>query len=258
METADPDHSASYIKTIANPASADPFADTMIGIKGGVFDMGDAFGEGFGWEKPVHAVTVQDFLLCKYPVTQEQWELVMGKNPAHFKGGGNLPVEQVSWNDVQEFIKRLNDMTGLRYRLPSEAEWEYAAREGGKKTRFGNGKNIADPNEMNFNCSEDKKQPYSIVGEHRKKTTPVGSFVPNALGLCDMSGNVWELCEDVWHDSYKDAPTDGSAWLADGDPSRHVGRGGSWNLNSEFCRAAARSRTLAQYSNHFIGFRLAR
>lgn len=238
-------------------AIADPFESLMLTIKGGTFDMGDVMGEGYLWESPVHHVAIPDFLLCKYVVSQRQWMLIMGSNPSSHTGDDNLPVEQVSWDDIQMFIRRLNALTGRLYRLPSESEWEYAAREGGKNLRFGNGKNIADPEDMNFNCSKEKKQPYSIVGDYRRETVPVGSFAPNVLGLYNMSGNVWELCEDVWHDDYTDAPADGSPWLSGGDPTRRVGRGGSWNLNSEFCRVSARSRTYHEYGNHFIGFRLA-
>lgn len=237
--------------------AADPFDGLMVPVEGGVFDMGDAFHEGYLWEGPLHRVAVPDFLLCKFTVTQARWADIMGDNPSAHTGNGDLPVEQVSWDDIQLFIRTLNALTGRKYRLPSEAEWEYAAREGGKKVRFGNGQDIARPDEINFNCSKEKKQPYSVAGEHLKKTVPAGSFAPNALGLYDMSGNVWELCADVWHEDYTGAPADGSAWLAGGDPTRHVGRGGSWNLNADFCRATARSRTYHAYGNHFIGFRLA-
>ncbi len=251
------DKSDAAIITSRKSGLHDPFHDLMIYIKGGSFDMGDTFGDGYLWETPVHRVTVPDFFLCKFEVTQAQWAYITGDNPSSHRGDDQLPVEQVSWLDIQAFIKNLNAISGRAYRLPTEAEWEYAAREGGKKIRFGNGSDIADPKDINFNGSEERKQPYSVVGEHRKKTMRVGSFAPNALGLYDISGNVWELCEDVWHEDYTGAPADGSAWLSEGEPSRHVGRGGSWNLNSEFCRAAARSRTYYAYGNHFIGFRLA-
>ena len=236
----------------------DPFHDLMLSIKGGSFDMGDTFGEGFGEEKPVHRVTVREFLLCKYPVTQAQWIQIMGDNPSHFKGD-DLPVEQVSWDDTQVFLKKLNEQTGKSYRLPTEAEWEYAAREGGKNVRFGNGKDIADPKEMNFKASKDYKQSYSIVGAYQAKTTPVNQFEPNALGLHDMSGNVWEWVEDDWHDDYKNAPTDGSAWIKQGSirAGDRVDRGGSWLNVPLHCRAAVRAYNTPTYCNYFIGFRLA-
>lgn len=239
----------------------DPFHDLMLPIKGGTFDMGDTFGDGSTTEKPVHRVTIKDFHLCKYPVTQGQWKKVMGKNPASFQGGGDLPVETVSWDDVQDFIQKLNQQlpAGQKpYRLPTEAEWEYAAREGGKKVRFGNGKDIADPNEMNFNASKDYKKSYSVGGECRQKTTPVTQFKPNALGLYDMSGNVWEWCQDVWHDNYEGASTDGSAWVQGGNGLRRTVRGGSWYYYPSYCRAACRDWYITVTQSDLIGFRLAR
>ena len=219
--------------------------------------MGDTFGDGDASEKPIHKVTVPDFHLCKYPVTQAQWKKIMGDNPAHFKGD-DLPVEQVSWDHAQAFLKKLNAKTGQEYRLPSEAEWEYAAREGGKKVRFGNGKDIADPKEMNFDGTKEYKEPYSAIGEYREKTTPVSQFKPNALGLHDMSGNVWEWCQDVWHEDYKGAPNDGTAWEQGGDSTRRVVRGGSWLNIPLDCRAAFRSRFDTDFRGIVSGFRLAR
>ena len=236
---------------------ADPFADLMVHIKGGTFDMGDTFGDGEDSEQPVHRVTVKDFYLCKYPVTQAQWKQIMGENPSTFKGD-DLPVETVSWDDAQKFIKKLNEKTGKKYRLPSEAEWEYAARECGKKVRFGNGKDIADPKEINFDGSKGYKKPYSVVGEFRRKTTSVTTFAPNALGLHDMSGNVREWCQDMWYDDYTDALDNGSAWKKGGDSLRRVGRGGSWYYDPGNCRAAYRNGYIPGYRLNIFGFRLAR
>jgi serine/threonine protein kinase len=168
-------------------------------VKGGTFEMGDTFEDGYDYEKPVHPVRVSDFYLAKYPINQGQWMKMMGSNSSDFKKGDNYPVETVSWVDVQEFIKKLNEKTGQYYRLPTEAEWEYAAREGGKKVRFGTGKDIITTDDANFNGSEQYVKPYSRPGVYRKETTPVGSFDPNALGLHDMSGNVWEWVHD-WYD----------------------------------------------------------
>jgi formylglycine-generating enzyme required for sulfatase activity len=234
----------------------DPFHDLMVPIKGGTFNMGDTFGDGDSRELPVHPVTVPDFLLCKYPVTQAQWRRVMGTDPSKFKGD-NLPVEQVSWDDAQAFIQKLNERTGLKYRLPTEAEWEYAAREAGKKVRFGNGKDIADPEEINFDGSAAYKQSYSKTGKCRQQTTPVGQFPPNALGLCDMSGNVWEWCEDRWHPDYLDAPDDGSAWISGAENAR-VCRGGSWFDDPRLARAAARYGAEPSLRYLILGFRPAR
>lgn len=239
---------------------ADPFSDLMIPIRGGTFEMGDTFDEGRDSEKPVHQVTVKDFELCKYPVTQAQWKQIMGNDTSNFKGD-DLPVAFVSWNDVQVFIKKLNGMlsTGQKpYRLPSEAEWEYAAREGGKKVRFGNGKNIADPKEINFNGKENYKASYSLVGESRQERTPVSHFPANTLELHDMSGNVWEWCTDHLHDNYYDAPKDGSAWTSGGHSSYRVVRGGSWYYGPTLCRAAFRNGYTLDDRFNNLGFRLAR
>jgi formylglycine-generating enzyme required for sulfatase activity len=247
-------------KKEAAAAKADPFRDSMVFIKGGTFDMGDTFGDGGAREKPVHKVTVPDFYMGKYPVTQQQWTKVMGNNPSHFKGD-NLPVEQVSWGDAQAFLQKLNQMlpAGQKpYRLPSDAEWEYAAREGGKKVRFGNGKDIADPKEINFDGSKAYKQSYSVEGEYREKTTSVGQFPPNALGLHDLSGNVCEWCEDILHDSYDGAPADGSAWVKGGDGWKRVVRGGSWNGTPLGSRSTVHDwrHSDSRYSN--VGFRVVR
>ena len=217
--------------------------------------MGDTFNEGSEYEMPVHKVRVQDFYLCKYPVTQAAWKKIMGEgnNPSYFINA-DKPVENVSWDDAQGFIKKLNEKTGRNYRLPTEAEWEYAARERGKKVCFGNGKDVADSKEINFKGSIRTDIP--IYGGY---TTQVGSLkCPNALGLHDMSGNVNEWCEDVWHDSYEGAPTDGSAWTSGREQSLRVTRGGCWYSNPVFCRAASRYWGDNDERAFNYGFRLAR
>jgi len=245
-------------KTETIPEETDPFQDLMIHIKGGTFEMGDTFGDGESNEKPIHLVNIPDFQLCKYPVTQAQWKKIMGDNPAHFKGD-ELPVEQVSWDDAQAFLKKLNAQTGQKYRLPSEAEWEYAAREGGKKVRFGNGKEFADPKDINFNASEKYKKIYSVVGEFRNKTTPVNQFTPNDLGLYDMSGNVWEWCGD-WYDEKYYSKSDGVIVNPSGPSSEEfrVLRGGSWYSYPNDCRAAYRNWLNPNNRDLNIGFRVAR
>ncbi len=239
----------------------DPFSEHMVLIKGGTFEMGDVFGEGAESEKSVHKVMLDDFMMCKYPVTQGLWKAVMGQdtNPSHFKGDDMLPVENVSWDMVQEFMEVLNKKSGASYRLPTEAEWEYAARERGKKVRFGNGKDIADPAEMNFNALEKYKQPYSVAGTYREKTTPVDLFKPNALGLYDMSGNVWELCADYYAvDHYQQCQQQGTALNPKGPETGalRVLRGGSWFIKALHCRTTTRAshKPTARSSN--FGFRL--
>ncbi|HOY20139.1 MAG TPA: SUMF1/EgtB/PvdO family nonheme iron enzyme [Haliscomenobacter sp.] len=240
-------------------AQVDPFHSEMVFIQGGSFEMGDVFGEGSDYEKPVHTVRVKDFYLSRNLVTQAKWEKIMGYNPSHFKGNEKLPVEKINWDEAQEFIRILNKRTGLNYRLPTEAEWEYAARERGDKVRFGNGKNIAVPTEINFNGQhESNTQPYLIKGEYRQKTTPVGSFPANDLRLFDLSGNLWEWCADVWHENYKGAPQDGSAWTEGGDQGLRVVRGGSWANNASYCRAFCRGGNKVELRSVGIGFRLTR
>ena len=195
-------------------------------------------------EKPVHQVTISySFYMGKYEVTQAQWQSVMGSNPSYFKDCGNCPVEQVSWDDAQAFIRKLNQMNdGYAYRLPTEAEWEYACRAG-TTTEFAFGDSLSS-DQANF----DGNYPYggaaklqSGAGVYRQKTTPVGSFQPNAFGLFDMHGNVLEWCEDWYHETYYGAPTDGSAWLSGGEQKYRVLRGGSWYGNATYLRSAYRN-----------------
>ncbi|MDP2279759.1 MAG: SUMF1/EgtB/PvdO family nonheme iron enzyme, partial [Nitrospirota bacterium] len=177
----------------------------IVFVKGGCFQMGDTFGDGESDEKPVHEVCVDDYYIGKYEVTQGQWKAIMGNNPSHFKDcGDNCPVEQVSWNDVQEFIQKLNEKNNPPsppftkggkggFRLPTEAEWEYAARSGGKSERYSGGNDIDSVAWYNKNSGG--------------KTHPVGTKQPNGLGIYDMSGNVWEWVND-WYDEfyYKNSP----------------------------------------------------
>ena len=218
----------------------------MVWIPQGTFQMGSRLD---GNEKPVHEVTIrQGFYLGKYEVTQAQWEAVMGSNPSRFSGCGDCPVETVSWDDAQAFIRKLNEMEGEnRYRLPSEAEWEYAARAG-TTTRYSwgddIGRNLANCDGCGSRWDDEK-------------TAPVGSFPANAWGLHDMHGNVWEWVQDCWNGSYEGAPVDGSAWEMD-DCSRRVFRGGSWNIIPTYLRAALRSWNTTGIRSSSYGFRIAR
>jgi len=202
----------------------------MVYIAGGSFLMGAPASEhkSDGDERPQHRVTLPDFWLGKYQVTQAHWEAVMGNNPARFKGA-NRPMERVSWDMCQEFCRKLSERTGKVYRLPSEAEWEYACRAG-TKTPFSCGETIT--TELanyngNYTYAEEGK------GQYRSETVEVGSFPPNPWGLYDMHGNVWEWCEDGWHDNYQGAPTDGSARTDNHNSNnRCVVRGGLWRQPS--------------------------
>jgi formylglycine-generating enzyme required for sulfatase activity len=232
--------------------------DGLVLVRGGTFQMGctseqqDCGSD----EKPVHSVTLSDFYIGKYEVTQALWREVMGTNPSSFKDCDQCPVEQVSWEDVQAFLQKLNAKYPTRnYRLPTEAEWEYAAREGGKAVLFGNGKNILDPAQANFDASKDYKKPYSVAGTYRVKTTPVGTFAPNALGLYDMAGNVYEWCSD-WYDDYPNTAQTNPTGSTTG--TIRVLRGGSWGDDPQICRVAYRGNYTPSNRFVIIGFRLAR
>ncbi len=216
----------------------------MVEIPKGSFCMGSTNGNAD--EKPVHQVTINySFYMGKYEVTQGQWQAVMGNAPSYFKGGLaepfiNLPVEQVSWEDAQTFISKLNESNdGFRYRLPTEAEWEYACRAGTTGDYGG------DLNEMAW-FSENSGS----------RTHAVGTKQPNAWGLFDMHGNVWEWCQDWYHETYYGAPTDGSAWLSGGEQKYRVLRGGSWFLNATNLRSARRVWFTPDLRNYNLGFRV--
>ena len=235
----------------------------MVMIPSGSFMMGSPETEEGSRknERPQHQVTIKAFCLGKYQVTQAQWKAVaafpqvnkeLKLDPSRFKGD-NRPVEQVSWEDAVEFCDRLSQYTGRTYRLPSEAEWEYACRAGSAKP-FAFGDTIT-TNEVNY----DGNYTYGNApkGEYRGRTTPVGTFQPNAFGLYDMHGNVWEWCQDSWHSNYKGAPTDGSAWLDNEESSnRKLLRGGSWDSFPASCRSASRILNDLDNINYGIGFRV--
>lgn len=233
----------------------------MVAIPGGKFLMGSPENEPFRSESesPQHNVTVKPFFMGKFPVTQAQWKAVtaLGKvnidlnpDPSHFKGA-NRPVETVSWHDAVEFCDRLSQKTGKIYRLPSEAEWEYACRAG-TTTPFYFGETIT-TDLANYNGSYTYSS--SPKGEYRKQTTDVGKFPANPFGLFDMCGNVWQWCQDEWHNNYNKAPVDGSAWL-DSYKIAFSLRGGSWNFFPGSCRSANRIRNLADCRSSNFGFRV--
>ena len=264
----------------------------MVAIPGGTFTMGSPANEkdSFDDERPQHQVTVPPFFLGKYPITQAQWKAVASRtdlkvekdldpDPSYFKdppkpplkrgasdsppfeggarGGSptrwDRPVEQVNWYDAIEFCARLSKLTGREYRLPSEAEWEYACRAG-TTTPFYFGETIT--GELaNYSSSETYAD--EPKGEYREETTPVGQFSPNAFGLYDMHGNVWEWCADTWHDNYDGAPRDGSVWIENGNHNRSPLRGGSWFNKPNHCRSADRNFYNRRDNYYFdYGFRV--
>jgi len=225
----------------------------LISIPGGSFMMGSPSTETgrSNDEGPQHNVNISPFFMGKYEVTQKQYQAVMGNNPSNFKGAKH-PVEQVTWDEAVEFCRKLTQKTGKSYRLPSEAEWEYACRAR-TTTPFYFGDTIT-PDLVNYNGN----YPYGSApkGLYREQTTDVGIFPPNAFGLYDMHGNVWEWCSDKWHDNYNGAPTDGSSWETGTDNNR-VLRGGSWGSNAVVCRGANRCGDSAGLRLSCIGFRVA-
>jgi formylglycine-generating enzyme required for sulfatase activity len=235
----------------------------MVLIPGGSFEMGAAENEAESHEDelPQHLVTVPTFFMGRYPITQAQWravaalpqeEIALETDPSHFKGD-DRPVEQVSWHEAVEFCQRLSRRTGRDYRLPSEAEWEYACRAG-TKTPFHFGETITtDLANYNGNYGYGK----GTKGEYREQTTAVGEFgVANNFGLCDLHGNVWEWCADPWHGNYENAPADGSVWKERGDDNYRVLRGGSWYSYPRNCRSADRNCYPSVIQYYVIGFRV--
>jgi formylglycine-generating enzyme required for sulfatase activity len=202
---------------------------------------GDAFRD---YSKPVHRVRIEPFNIGMTEVTQAQWRAVMGDLPDTGFKGDTLPVESISWNDAVAFCRRLTKLTGFQFRLPTEAEWEYAARAG--TTSF-----------YSFGDDDKMLDQYGWhIGNSGNSTHPVGKKLPNPWGLYDMHGNVWEWCQDQWHENYDGAPTDGSAWLSGGDSNYRVVRGGSWYFNSHSCRSADRFRNRPGFRIYDIGLRL--
>lgn len=255
----------------------------MVLIRGGTFIMGSPQAEagqnwyqvwdqslaGFNIERPQHQVTLSDFWLGQYPVTQAQWRAVaqlpqidkpLDPEPSYFQGDCR-PVEQVSWYDALEFCQRLSQHTQRRYCLPTEAEWEYACRAR-TTTPFSFGPTIT-PDLVNYAPVEGEHNGSRWSGAYgkgpkglyRQQTTEVGIFPANAFGLYDMHGNIWEWCWDCWHASYKKAPQDGSPWLSPNTDKRIL-RGGSWFYFPDLCRSAFRNRRYPDFQANRIGFRV--
>jgi formylglycine-generating enzyme required for sulfatase activity len=224
---------------VTSPVPIDP---PMVFVKGGTFVMGDS--GGLRKERPAHSVTIRvGFVICKYEVTQRLWMQVMGSNPSRHKGCDDCPVENVTWRSIRQFLKRLNTLTGRHYRLPTEAEWEYAA-SGGEKSKGYTYSGSNDPAEVGW---------YKPNADNM--THPVGQKKPNELGLYDMCGNVWEICSDWYHPGYYKRST------AVNPKNTHPGlyrvvRGGSWRSGPERCYNKARNRNIMDHHISNGGFRL--
>ncbi len=226
---------------------------TMVSIPGGSFMMGapENEQESENYERPQHQVTVSDFYMGQTLITQSQYQSIMEENPSRFKGD-NRPVENVQWKEAQEFCRKLSVKTKNLYALPSESCWEYACR-GGTITPFYFGNTITTDT---ANYSANYTYGNAPKGLYRKETTIVDTFPPNPFGLYDMHGNIWEWCEDHWHENYKGAPTDGSIWDSENDTQDRVLRGGAWYLKPRFCRSASRTRWSAKVKSNNFGFRV--
>lgn len=246
-----PSQPAEPEEVVPGPPKAQTFASAadmeFVPVKGGCFLMGDTFGDGFSDERPVHEVCVGDFSIGKYPVTQGQWKDIMGDNPSMFnKCGERCPAENISWNDTQEFIKKMKQRLGSLYRLPTEAEWEYAARSGGMQQRWAGTNTTTELGEYAW-YEEDSGS----------RTHPVGMLLPNGFGLYDMSGNVWEWVQD-WYDGsyYSHSPKNDPEGPAAG--TNHVLRGGSFSNGAGYVRVTKRFPEIPDYRLYSYGFRLIR
>jgi sulfatase modifying factor 1 len=217
----------------------------MVYVEGGTFTMGCTSEQSdcMSDESPTHRVTLSSYHIGKYEVTQAQWRAVMGTNPSYFSGCDNCPVEQVSWDDVQEFIQKLNAQTGKQYRLPTEAEWEYAARGGNKSKGY------------KYSGSNSLSSVGWYYDNSGSKTHRVGKKSPNELGIYDMSGNVWEWCADWYGEDYYSSSSETNP-QGPNTGYRRCLRGGSWNFLDINCRAADRNDYIPNYRSISSGLRL--
>jgi formylglycine-generating enzyme required for sulfatase activity len=231
---------------------SDTVALEMVAVPGGIFMMGSPGRYGYDDERPVHPVSIVPFLMSKTPITQEQWRAVTGKTPSCRCPGAKRPVDRVTWQDAQKFCQRLIKITGKAYRLPGEAEWEYACRAG-TSTPFTYGPTIT--TDLANYCGD-----HLFAGEpkgiYRHESTNVDCFPPNGFGLLDMHGNVWEWCQDEWHDDYSGAPVDGQPWES-GFANFRVVRGGSWHEPPTNCRSSVRLKYDQSEMVDLVGFRIA-
>ncbi|HEX5026254.1 MAG TPA: formylglycine-generating enzyme family protein [Agriterribacter sp.] len=220
----------------------DSIQNNLVWVTGGKFVMGNSAGEAD--EKPMHEVIVDGFSMSRYPVTQRQWVAIMGNNPSEFQGCDQCPIDKVSWDDAQQFIKILNLLTGKKYTLPTEAEWEFAAKGGkdGRGYKYSGGDNL---DELGWYTGNSGRMPH-----------PVGEKLPNELGLYDMSGNVWEWCQDWYNKNFYELQEKYSPVGPESGAGR-VRRGGSWFTQELNCKTSTRNNVKQDYKDDSGGFRLA-
>jgi formylglycine-generating enzyme required for sulfatase activity len=220
-------------------------------IPSGSFQMGSPHRVGNPDEHPQHFVNIKSFMMSKFLTTQSQWKTIMGTLPRCRFKGDHLPVERISWVDAQTFCERLSRKTGRKFQLPSETQWEYACRAG-TGTPFSFGETLT-VDVANFNGEHTFRD--EARGFYRHVTTEGGTFPPNAFGLYDMHGNLWEWCDDNWLEDYSSAPRDSSSYQ-NKDSHERVARGGSWHEPPRLCRSASRLRILESDADEFTGFRV--
>jgi formylglycine-generating enzyme required for sulfatase activity len=244
---------ASCQARIASIPLAPGVALQLVAIPDGMFRMGSIAGQGAEEERPQHLVSAAAFWIARDLTSQDVWKAVMGRLPdCRFKGG-RLPVENLRCTDAQDFCRRLAQRTGLPFRLPSEAEWEYACRAG-TSTPFSTGETITTDHANYVGLHTFAREP---VGVYRHTTTPRGAFPPNPFGVRDLHGNLWEMCADAWHPDYTAAPFGSRAWETGGEAGYVVARGGSWHEPPVNCRSATRLRVAINEHDDFFGFRAA-
>jgi formylglycine-generating enzyme required for sulfatase activity len=241
-----------WLQIPLNPSLAEP-ALALVCLAGGTYQMGSAYGAGLEDARPAHLVSVAPFCLARGLTTQGQWKAVAGRlPPCRFKGDA-LPIENVSCADAQDFCRRLERLTGLPFRLPAEAEWEYACRAG-TGTPFSTGETITTDY---ANYCGDHVFAGESAGVYRHTPTPAGTLPPNPYGIYDLHGNLWEMCADAWHTDYTGAPFSSQAWESGGERGYQVARGGSWHETPGSCRSAMRLRMAASEHDDVFGFRVA-
>ena len=234
---------SSIVVPTVSQAFLDSIGENMVWVTGGSFVMGNNISEPD--ERPAYEVVIDGFAISRYPVTQRQWMVIMERNPSDFPGCDQCPVDKVSWDDAQVFIQKLNVLTGKEYTLPTEAEWEYAAK-GGRDA----------PGNFRYAGSDDIDSVGWYAGNSGRMPHPVGQKKPNELGLYDMTGNVWEWCQD-WYAKFYYEQNESNNPQGPPSGSGRVRRGGSWYTQSTNCKTSTRNNVRQDYFDDIGGFRLA-